>query len=164
MLKKITEDIFLQEYANQDELDEISFQLLNEARSVCDQAYAPYSNFKVGAAVLLDNGEMVTGANQENAAYPSGLCAERVALFAASTQYPRVPVKKIAVSAKIEGSKDYTEVTPCGGCRQVMIEFQSLQELPIAILMEGPSGKVYLANSVDMLLPFKFTRNSLKPE
>lgn len=160
MPNRLTLDIFLEEY-QEHELDSQSLGLMRRARKACDAAYAPYSEFQVGAAVQLVDGEVIVGNNQENASYPNGLCAERVALFAAASNYPGIPILKIALSA-CKNSQKQLEVTPCGGCRQAMMEYQSLQTTPIEIFMEGPPGKVYRATSVDMLLPFKFSGESLK--
>lgn len=160
MPRKIKLNIYLEEYSNGSQLDPESYELLQQARATCGKAYAPYSRFQVGTALLLKNGKVVTGTNQENMAYPSGLCAERVALFAASSEYPKVAVRKIAISAKKKGRSQPVEVTPCGSCRQVMIEYQNLQAQPMEIIMEGPLGKIYRAHSVDMLLPFKFSLDS----
>lgn len=157
MPRKIKLNTYLEEYSNIDQLDPENRELLLKARAVCASAYAPYSRFQVGAAVLLENGRIVLGTNQENAAYPSGLCAERVALFAASSEFPKIAARKIAISARKKGKRLPVEVTPCGGCRQVMIEYQNLQDESLEIIMEGPQGKIYRAHSVDVLLPFKFS-------
>ena len=157
---KITQEVYLEEYSA-DELDTQSLDLMNNARAAGDKAYAPYSEFKVGCAVLMENGEIILGNNQENASFPNGLCAERVALFAASSGHPKTPIRKIAISAqKADGT--VVEVTPCGGCRQTMMEYQSLQNMPIQVLMEGAEGKINVVSSVDILLPFKFSSDSLK--
>ena len=161
MSNKIKFDVFLEEYDSASQLPSSSLNLLNRARESCDRAYAPYSNFLVGAAVLLENGEVFAGSNQENVAFPSGLCAERVALFAAATTFPNTAILKVSVSAKKRNASDYLEVSPCGGCRQAISEYQTLQDTPIEIIMEGPSGKVRMA-SVDMLLPFKFSAQHLR--
>jgi len=161
MPRIIAQNLQIQEYANLEELEEKHHSLMLKARDACHQAYAPYSGFQVGAAVLLSNGEVIIGNNQENAAYPSGLCAERVALFAAHSQYPTESISTIAISACRPQQSGYLEVTPCGGCRQVMMEFQSLQQQPIDVLMEGPEGTLYHVSSIDTLLPLKFSKNSL---
>ena len=157
---KITQEVYLEEYG-EEEMDPQSLDLMQRARAACAQAYAPYSQFRVGCALLLENGAIIVGNNQENASYPNGLCAERVALFAASSSYPKMPILKLAVSAqKSDGTP--VEVTPCGGCRQSMMEYQSLQSIPIQVLMEGDSGKINVVPSIDVLLPFKFSSDSLK--
>lgn len=152
---RFTQEIFLEEY-EEGELDPKSRELIRQARSASKQAYAPYSGFKVGAAVMLEDDRIVVGNNQENAAYPTGLCAERVALFAASSQFPGTSFHKIAISARTNHQKP-VEVTPCGACRQAMMEYQNLQNTPLEVLMEGANGKIYRAQNVDVLLPFKFS-------
>ncbi len=135
-------------------------QLVEAARKMTRQAYAPYSSFRVGAAVLMENGQIVTGSNQENGAYPSGLCAERVAVFAASSTFPGVPMKKIAISASsviLDGP-----VSPCGACRQVMLEYEVLQKEPIRMLLSKEDGKILTIERVGDLLPLSFSGNGLK--
>lgn len=134
-------------------------KLLKEAENAAENAYAPYSQFKVGAAVLLDNGKTITGNNQENAAYPSGLCAERVAIFYAIAQNKSAVVKAIAVSCQ-SNSKD--PVTPCGACRQALAEYEQKQGKKIRIIMANPGRKVYVAQGVESLLPFMFGGKDLK--
>lgn len=157
MSKKIKLDIFLEEYDSDTQLPAESLMLINQARDNCKKAYAPYSNFLVGAVALLENGKIVSGSNQENAASPSGLCAERVALFAAAARYPGTIIKKLAVSATKQGQNIYQTVTPCGCCRQAISEYQTRQNQPIEIIMEGHGGSIQVARSIDMLLPFKFS-------
>lgn len=132
--------------------------LLIEAEKAMQTAYAPYSAFKVGAAVLLDNGRIITGNNQENAAYPSGLCAERVALFYAMSQNSSAKVKAIAVSCE---SVSNGPITPCGACRQVIAEYEQKQGAKIRILMGNGGKKVYAAHSIESLLPFMFSSKNL---
>jgi cytidine deaminase len=143
------------------ELPEIFQQLILKAQEQTQKAYAPYSNFAVGAAVLLENGEVFAGSNQENAAYPSGLCAERVALFYANAQYPEVPVKALAVAAKANGDFAATPVSPCGACRQVMLETETRFAQPITLLLHGKE-QTYVFDSVTTLLPLSFTETNLK--
>jgi cytidine deaminase len=130
--------------------------LVDHAERACKQAYAPYSNFKVGAAVQLEDGIVVRGNNQENAAYPSGLCAERVALFAAKAQHPDKQVTAIAIV--VEPSEGYDqEFTPsCGACLQVMSDIEMRQEKPIQILIRSVDYQVYIAKDVKQFLPFNF--------
>jgi cytidine deaminase len=137
--------------------------LLEKARDAANNAYAPYSGFHVGAAVKLENGKIIPGNNQENAAYPSGLCAERVALFTASAQYPGVPVTDIAITARSADFLIDYPVTPCGACRQVMSEYEYHHSKPIRIILSGESGKVYIYENIDSLLPFRFDSSQLKP-
>lgn len=144
------------------ELDEAEQQLINMAKSAYSNAYAPYSGFLVGTAVLLENDEIICGNNQENVAYPSGLCAERVALYYAGANYPNVKVKTIAISAKSK-TYDITDVvSPCGACRQVMAEYQQNQHNNIRVLLHSPNNEVLIANSVEDLLPFMFNSEQLR--
>jgi len=136
--------------------------LIINAKNSFENAYAPYSGFLVGASILLENGKVINGSNQENVAYPSGLCAERVALFYAGSQYPKIAIKTIAVSA-LSKTFDITDVvSPCGACRQVMAEYQQKQDSEIRILLHSPNDDVFIANSVQDLLPFMFTSPLLK--
>jgi cytidine deaminase len=143
------------------EMREEEASLLAMARSAAEKAYAPYSNFRVGAAALLDDGTMVTGNNQENAAYPSGLCAERVALFYASSRYPGMKVKALAITAISSDSLIDQPVTPCGSCRQVMVEYEINAGVPMRIIMQGEKGPVLIIDSVTNLLPFAFANDFL---
>ena len=136
------------------ELPEAYRILAEKALSATEDAYAPYSAFHVGAAVLLENGEVVTGSNQENAAYPSGLCAERVALFSANTQYPESKVLAIAIAA-MTGGKQVGMIAPCGGCRQVMQEIENRFHHPMTVLLYG-AEKVYVIDNAASLLPISF--------
>lgn len=131
-------------------------ELLVQAHEATDNSYVPYSKFHVGAAVRLANGVVIKGCNIENAAYPSGLCAERVTLFAAQSQYPEVPVEAIAITARSE-SADVTEpVAPCGACRQVMLETEQRSGRPMRIICQGHSGEVFVFDGVETLMPFIF--------
>ncbi len=136
--------------------------LVGEAVSMTRNAYAPYSEFSVGAAILLENGEVVKGSNQENGAYPSGLCAERVAAFAASAGFPGVPMKKIAICAGSDLLNDDEPVSPCGACRQVLLEYETLQQSNIRILLVKENGKILVVSRVEDLLPLSFTGSKLK--
>lgn len=146
-----------------DELSEKDKELVNEAKNATTRAYAPFSNYHVGAAILMGNGKIVVGSNQENAAYPSGLCAERTAAFYASTSNPGQPFKKIAIAAwtKPEEGKSWEDgfqrnpVSPCGGCRQALIEYEHLYS-NIEVILYGKE-KIYILPSVASLLPFGFT-------
>ena len=133
-------------------------------RSIAAQqnAYAPYSNFKVGAAILLEDGTIFTGNNQENAAYPSGLCAERVAIYACSAQYPNIKIKVIAICANSEKIDINTVLAPCGSCRQSMYEYESKQNAPIKVLLKGVDNEVVEFLSVADLLPLVFHCDGLK--
>ncbi|OIP82502.1 MAG: cytidine deaminase [Porphyromonadaceae bacterium CG2_30_38_12] len=143
--------------------DELSSQqqlLVQCAKEQVFKAYAPYSEFHVGAAVLLANGEIFAGSNQENAAYPSGLCAERVALFFANAQHPSVAVKSIAIAAFYQGEFVKSPVTPCGSCRQVILESETRFKQEIEIILYG-SEALYLIKNVKQLLPLCFEQQSL---
>ena len=135
--------------------------LLEAAKSARERAYAPYSDFKVGAAVLLDNDEIITGNNQENAAYPSGLCAERVALFAAKSAFPEASVRALAVYTNT-GDKKGEVPSPCGSCRQVMLEYEFIQDEPYRVLMAGSQESMIVLSRAQELLPFGFTPEELK--
>ena len=150
------------EYDTVEELSSEDKKLIIMAKKAAETAYAPYSDFYVGAALLLENGVYVKGNNQENVAYPSGLCAERVAVFAASSQYPGVAIKTIAISAKSKKFKVNSPVTPCGACRQVLAEYEHLQKQPIRIILSGEEGKILIIDKVEGLLPLSFKADKLK--
>ena len=149
-------------YDHAGELDQDDGSLLAKAREARNNAYAPYSKYHVGAAVLLENGVIISGNNQENMAFPSGLCAERVAIFAASASYPGVAVKTIAISANSEKFPVTEPVPPCGSCRQAMIEYEISQSRKIRVILQGDTGKVFVIESVESLLPLSFNENGLK--
>jgi cytidine deaminase len=140
-----------------EELFEEDALLINKAREATELSYSPYSNFAVGVAVLLENGEIVKGANQENASYPVGICAERSALATAQNLYPNMPVLALALAARKTGEQTYTNdvVTPCGMCRQFIAELEQRYQRQVRILMSS-STKVAIANSVEELLPMAF--------
>ncbi|MDD3280993.1 MAG: cytidine deaminase [Bacteroidales bacterium] len=131
-------------------------QLIQEARKAKLQAYAPYSRFRVGAAVLLSDNSIIRANNQENISYPEGLCAERVALFYASANYPDKTIKAIAIAGANVGKLTDSSITPCGGCRQVMAEYENKQKETIKVLMTAASGEIILVDGIDKLLPFQF--------
>jgi cytidine deaminase len=148
-------------YDSIDELNEVDRQLLNEARGVTKRAYAPYSNFFVGAAAKLSNGEMVTGSNQENASFPVGICAERVLLSAASSLYPDIPIETMAISYQSKIVKSDHPISPCGMCRQALQEFEGRMQKPIRLILGGMEGKIYVIKSARQLLPLAFTNEEL---
>jgi len=152
--------IVVSEFENIGELPENDQNLLIEARNITALAYAPYSGFHVGAAVLLSNGKIITGNNQENSAYPSGLCAERVALFYANANFPDSKVEAIAVSAAKNGVLVNESVKPCGACRQALAEAEVRYETPIRIILDGQDS-ILLLQSVESLLPLSFSRKDL---
>ena len=145
-----------------DELSEIYKNLMDRSIEAQQNAYAPYSNFKVGAAILLEDGTVFTGNNQENSAFPSGLCAERVAIYACSAQYPNIKIKVIAICANSEKIDINTVLAPCGSCRQSMYEYESKQNKPIRVLLKGVDNEVVEFLSVSDLLPFVFQCDGLK--
>ena len=130
--------------------------LMNKAVEARNQAYAPYSKFKVGAALLLENDQIILGNNQENAAYPSGMCAERVAIWKASSEFPGIRVKKLVITASSTNTKVDRPVGPCGACRQTLSEYEINQKEPIEIYFMGEVGKVVKSESLLSLLPFSF--------
>ncbi len=137
------------------ELPESAQKLMKEAVKARENAYAPYSAFKVGAAVLLKNGTVFIGSNQENAAYPSGLCAERVAIYQASTQFPNEIIEIIAITGTAEHPTEYP-VSPCGACRQSLSEYETKQKKNIPVYFMGAHGKIIKTESIKDLLPFLF--------
>lgn len=136
--------------------------LIQAARQARDNAYAVYSGFFVGAALELANGQVVLGSNQENRAYPSGLCAERVAMFAASAQYPDVPFAQMAIAVKSIHTEVFDPVSPCGGCRQAMAEYELKFNQPIVVWLVGNNDTVIKVNAVKDLLPLMFTGEGVK--
>ncbi len=142
------------------ELTDEQKTLVEAAKSATLTSYSPFSHYQVGAAVMLEGGEIVCGSNQENAAYPSGLCAERTALFYAGAKYPNVPVRKIAIIARHDGAITPEVCTPCGACRQVLCESEARAKAPIEVLMCSAS-KVYVARGIESLLPLSFTAGTM---
>ncbi len=138
------------------ELSQPILELVTTAERALEDAYAPYSNFYVGAAVLLDNGIIIKGSNFENASYPLCLCAERVALGSVHSQYPGATVKAIAVTAKNPKQPVTEPVAPCGACRQVLLEYEQKQGSPLQVIMFGESGKVIVCEASKQLLPMAF--------
>jgi len=149
------------EYAGMDELPAAYTGLVEEARRISEKAYSPYSGFRVGAAVKLANGMIITGNNQENAAYPSGLCAERTALFYANPNFPDVPVEAIAISAASSRGRVKEPVKPCGSCRQVILETEARFHRPVTLVLDGKNG-IQVFEGIDNLLPFSFKPEALK--
>ena len=135
--------------------------LMHEAVAIRKTAYAPYSHFKVGTAILLDNGEIIVGSNQENAAYPSGLCAERVAVFYAGAKYPEAKILKMAISASSDNTTTSAPIPPCGACRQSLAEYEIKQNTPIEIYFMGEIGSIYKSDSLKNLLPLLFDKKFL---
>lgn len=154
---KLTLDV----YQNQAELLPEEQICLKKALEIAQKAYAPYSNFQVGAVLLLENGEMIAGSNQENAAYPSGLCAERTALFYYGANYAQHKIKLIFIVAHKAGSKELAVAAPCGGCRQVMLEYEDRQNKAIPVIVKGEGDTWVKIRSVADLLPLKFGKDQL---
>ena len=149
-------------YDSIDELNDEDAMLLREARKVTQFAYAPYSNFKVGAFAKLENGKTVSGTNQENASFPAGICAERTLLSTASSLFPGVGIDTIAISYNNLNGKSDRPVSPCGICRQSLVEFQDRTKKQIRIILSGMEGEVQVIENVKDLLPLVFGANDLK--
>lgn len=143
------------------ELSEVQKNLIEKAKQQVNNAYAPYSGFHVGAAIALENGEIFAGNNQENSAYPSGLCAERVAMFYANAQFPQTPVKILAIVAHTNGEFLKSPVTPCGACRQVLLETETRFDKDIEVILYG-TEEVFVLHNVKQLLPLCFEKSSLQ--
>lgn len=152
--------IVIHEFENINELPDSDQLLVAEARKITSMAYAPYSGFHVGAAILLESGQIITGNNQENSAYPSGLCAERVAMFYANANYPEAGVKAIAVSAAKKSVLVDEPVKPCGACRQALAEAEMRFGHPIRIILDGQQS-ILVLSGVESLLPLSFTKKYL---
>ncbi|HHW81477.1 MAG TPA: cytidine deaminase [Bacteroidales bacterium] len=144
-----------------DECTEVEKSLIDAAKEATSNAYAPYSKFHVGAALLLENGKIITGNNQENAAYPSGLCAERTAVFYANAQYPDQKIEALAVAAFYNEKFTDDLISPCGSCRQVLLEVESRYNSPVKIMLYK-NGEVYVAESMSSLMPLSFTKDALE--
>ena len=144
-----------------DELSTVDKNLMEAAIQAAKNAYAPYSGFSVGAALLMEDNSIITGNNQENAAYPSGMCAERVAIWKAGSSYPNKKVKKIAITAVSSNKKLDKPVGPCGACRQTLLEYEVNQKEAMEIFFMGEIGNVIKANSIASLLPFSFDSSYL---
>ncbi|TKD59330.1 cytidine deaminase [Flavobacterium sp. ASW18X] len=155
MIKK-TISCEIEVYESEKALQPNDKSLMQAAVEARDGSYAPYSKFNVGAALLLEDGIVVKGSNQENASYPSGLCAERVAIFAAGANYPNKKIMAIAISVASQLHLVDRPAAPCGNCRQAILEYEVKQQTPISILMQGAEGAVYKSESLGNLLPLSF--------
>lgn len=160
-MKEINFSAVLKVYESLEELPQDVQDLMNQAITARDNAYAPYSQFKVGAALLTEDSEVVIGSNQENASYPSGLCAERTAIYYAGAKFPERAIKKIAINAKALSKVLIEPIPPCGACRQALVEYEVKQNQPIEVYFMGEKGPIYKANSVGDLLPFIFDKANL---
>lgn len=159
-MKDIKLEINIQ-YCQFDELSEEDQELVSMAREATQNSYAKYSRFYVGAALRLQDGRIVKGANQENAAFPSGLCAERTAIFAAQANDPEQPIVALAIAARNDHGFTQEPVTPCGSCRQVMLEIEDRYQSPVKILLYGTRG-IYVLKSTRDLMPFCFVDENMR--
>ncbi|MBV1888174.1 MAG: cytidine deaminase, partial [Urechidicola sp.] len=160
-MKEVKIESTLYVYDALEELPENIQDLMKHAIDARKKAYAPYSKFHVGAALLLDNGEIITGSNQENASYPSGLCAERTAIYYAGAKYPNSKIVSMVITAASQNQKTKSPIPPCGACRQAIAEYEVKQETPIEIYFMGESGKIARSNSLANLLPLVFDKSAL---
>lgn len=147
--------------AQLEELSKEEQALIEKAKEATNNAYANYSHFYVGAACLLEDGRTVIGANQENAAFPSGLCAERTAIFGAQANYPQLSINTLAIAARNGNGFLTKPISPCGACRQVILEIEDRYKKPVRILLYGTEG-IYCFNSIKDLLPFCFVDANMK--
>ncbi|MCD8202279.1 MAG: cytidine deaminase [Prevotella sp.] len=159
-MKDITLKVVVK-FCQLDELDENAQKLINKAIAATENSYAPYSHFHVGAALRLQDGTEIIGANQENAAFPVTLCAERSAIFNAQSNYPKLPITHLAIAAKNESGIVNTPVSPCGSCRQVLLEMEQRYHQKIMIYLYGGNG-VYVVDSIEDILPLSFTDDSMR--
>ncbi|MBC5833273.1 cytidine deaminase [Flavobacterium sp. F372] len=160
-MKEIQIETKLSVFESFDELSQSEKEYMNQAIEIRKKAYAPYSKFQVGAAIVLDNGMVLQGSNQENAAYPSGLCAERVVIFYAGANYPNNKIVKLFITATPSDRDSENPIPPCGSCRQSIAEYEIKQDLPIEIYFMGAKGEVYKSDSLKNLLPFMFDKSNL---
>ena len=160
-MKEIKIETVLNVYDALDELPKDVVLLMKRAMDARDKSYSPYSKFSVGTAILLENDEIITGSNQENASYPSGLCAERTAIFYAGAQFPNVKIKRMAIIAGSRLKTTDKPIPPCGACRQSIAEYEIKQDSPIEIYFMGVQGKVVRSHSLANLLPLVFDKSVL---
>ena len=160
-MKEIQIETKLSVFESFEELSQSEKDFMNQAIEIRKKAYAPYSKFQVGAAIVLDNGVVLQGSNQENAAYPSGLCAERVVIFYAGANYPDNKIVKLFISATPSDRDSENPIPPCGSCRQSIAEYEIKQDLPIETYFMGAKGAIYKSDSLKNLLPFMFDKSNL---
>jgi cytidine deaminase len=160
-MKEIKIESIFTVFDNIEELPEEVSLLMQKAIDARQNAYAPYSKFSVGAAILLDNNEIVVGNNQENASYPSGLCAERTAIYYASANFPDAKIVRMAITGGSKSKQTIEPIPPCGSCRQSISEYEVKQDAPIEIYFMGETGKVVKSNSLANLLPLGFDKSFL---
>jgi len=161
-MKLLNLNISFEQYSGISELPENDKELCENAERALATSYSPYSKFRVGTAIRLSSGEIILGSNQENLAYPSGLCAERVALFAIGSNQPDAIIESMAITAQTDNFEITKPVTSCGGCLQVMAEFERKQTTPIAVIFYCLNGEVLKVPSVKSLLPFSFVEDRLE--
>lgn len=162
IMEQIRRESVLTKYNKVSELSDDDRMLLEEAKQSVDTSYAPYSKFHVGCALRLNNGVIVKGSNQENIAYPSGLCAERVAIFSAGATYPDQPVRSMAITVKAEEFEVKEPIMSCGACLQSMSEFELKFKQPMRIILQGETGDIYVAEGLKTFMPFMFWLEELK--
>ena len=160
-MKLLNLNISFEQYAGIDELKENDAELCKSSEQALAGSYSPYSKFRVGTAIRLASGEIILGSNQENLAYPSGLCAERVALFSIGSNYPDAVIESMAITAQTDAFEILKPVTSCGGCLQVMAEFERKQSAPIEVIFYCLNGEILKVPSVQSLLPFSFVEDRL---
>jgi cytidine deaminase len=161
-MSEIRRESVLKRYTDINELNETDRLLLAEAKKAVETSYAPYSNFHVGCALQLNNGVIVKGSNQENIAYPSGLCAERVAIFSAGANYPNEAVKTMAITVKADKFKVTEPIMSCGACLQSMSEYEIKFKQPMRVILQGETGDIYIAEGLKNFMPFMFWTDDLK--
>jgi cytidine deaminase len=162
-MKQTSIHIPVQIFSDFNALEAMDAQLFDSARKATSDAYAPYSKFRVGVALRLENGKIITGSNQENASFPAGICAERVTLSAASAVYPGIAVTDLALTYINESDNSNHPISPCGICRQTLAEYEQRFGRSIRLILGGFSGEIYIINRATDLLPFAFSSQELKP-
>jgi cytidine deaminase len=162
-MKQTSIHIPVQIFSDFHALEATDAQLFDSARKATSDAYAPYSKFRVGVAVKLENGQIITGSNQENASFPAGICAERVTLSAASSVYPGIAITDLALTYINESENSNHPISPCGICRQTLAEYEQRFGRSIRLILGGFSGEIYIINRATDLLPFAFSSQELKP-
>lgn len=160
-MKKIRHTFSFDCFSGIEELEAADRLLLEKARKVTAIAYAPYSHFHVGAALILANGKVITGTNQENASFPAGICAERVALATASVQFPDIAIKTLAISYDNKMGQSVHPISPCGICRQTLLEYEQKLNSPIRLILGGQAGKIYILQTAKYLLPMSFSADDM---
>jgi cytidine deaminase len=160
-MRSLNLNISFEQYAGIEELTEKDRMLCELSEQALASSYSPYSKFRVGTAIRLASGETILGSNQENLAYPSGLCAERVALFSIGSNYPNAVIESMAITAQTDAFEILAPVTSCGGCLQVMAEFERKQTTPIEVIFYCLNGEILKISSVKDLLPFGFVEDRL---